>query len=913
MAVDLAITVDEYSLADAESGNPVSRIVRVFNNSDEDAVATIRSDLTSQLQNPTWTRSVGLAQFFPTAPAIDPPPELLFSQGGPQSFGDINNDGFKDYFTQDFRENSTVIYFGNEVTENSDSLTLEQIQQQTESQVSFPFYSVAAVEVGDINDDGHADFAFDTHVVLGTDGLGDPNNPDLLFFEVDTGFTSAQYFGDVYSRFAGDINGDAIDDLMFVMSGPSCEGNCTASEKDASEVDAGVAIVLGDPALGESGSVSAVSDGFRFPLILPYRPQLDAHTQDLNDDGLADIVISTTTERAVVFGSSDLESIDLRDVRPELFSGTNGFLTSSSEQDIREFSFDLATEQLAGSGDILEQVNIPAGTSLIYEITGQLRPGFAEDRFAEDLIGSVISQQVPDSDLSNNVFPRNHAAHLRVESSATVESEGSTTLDATIENRGPATATDLSVFGSVTQTLINPSWTLATERLFPELIEDHMPSLGPSLEGITRTPNLQGLTTSSLDNYDLYFREFGQVGFLSGAAGDLNGDGFEDFFISRSREWPGSRTVLDVFFGGPGFGNDGTFESVRPRITLELPERTSITNAIAVGDTNDDGTDDLVLASGSRNDAPSYWIFRGQAEFSNETYVVSERTEAPGSSSPMARGDFDGDGLLDSATRSDAGDSVLVTFGQTDGEATRELQISGTRARFADFGSVPDSNQIAVGDLNHDGIEDLIVSFADTVVFFGGEDFGNAPDIAINNASDRFVVNAFSVASGFDINADGIDDLIVGDPYHVPWGEFGPSGEAYVIFGRRGTNLSGTGSIEDIRFDIHPHEQVMLRVSGTSSSVFLPWRQSILRNVDAGPEHIVLEGFDGVPSEYLRTELRADIDQDGIVGFSDFLILSHNFGRVDVTEAEGDISGDGQVMFLDFLLLAAEFSLRDTV
>ena len=59
--------------------------------------------------------------------------------------------------------------------------------------------------------------------------------------------------------------------------------------------------------------------------------------------------------------------------------------------------------------------------------------------------------------------------------------------------------------------------------------------------------------------------------------------------------------------------------------------------------------------------------------------------------------------------------------------------------------------------------------------------------------------------------------------------------------------------------------------------------------------------------------LIADADSDGQVGFSDFLILSANFGRQDddVMFADGDFNEDQMVSFADFLLLSANFGLRE--
>lgn len=52
--------------------------------------------------------------------------------------------------------------------------------------------------------------------------------------------------------------------------------------------------------------------------------------------------------------------------------------------------------------------------------------------------------------------------------------------------------------------------------------------------------------------------------------------------------------------------------------------------------------------------------------------------------------------------------------------------------------------------------------------------------------------------------------------------------------------------------------------------------------------------------------LAADFDLDGTVGFSDFLVLSANFGK-SAAHSGGDVTCDGQVGFDDFLLLSGSF------
>ena len=56
-----------------------------------------------------------------------------------------------------------------------------------------------------------------------------------------------------------------------------------------------------------------------------------------------------------------------------------------------------------------------------------------------------------------------------------------------------------------------------------------------------------------------------------------------------------------------------------------------------------------------------------------------------------------------------------------------------------------------------------------------------------------------------------------------------------------------------------------------------------------------------------ETALPGDLDQDGVVGFADFLQLSANFGAMDALPEMGDIDGDTSVGFSDFLILSQNF------
>ena len=164
-------------------------------------------------------------------------------------------------------------------------------------------------------------------------------------------------------------------------------------------------------------------------------------------------------------------------------------------------------------------------------------------------------------------------------------------------------------------------------------------------------------------------------------------------------------------------------------------------------------------------------------------------------------GDVNGDGLADLLIGSGVG-GIRVVFGPTQGNngVLNGQQLDGVSG----FTIVHDSENISyvsgAGDVNNDGLDDILVgSLAGVHVVFGSRQaYPRIFDVSILNGRNGFSINssASSLSNAGDINNDGIDDIIFGNPNatvnHLPG-----VGAAYVLYGRS-TGFSAQISIESI-------------------------------------------------------------------------------------------------------------------
>ena len=277
---------------------------------------------------------------------------------------------------------------------------------------------------------------------------------------------------------------------------------------------------------------------------------------------------------------------------------------------------------------------------------------------------------------------------------------------------------------------------------------------------------------------------FGTLG-PSVAAGDVNGDGFDDILggIPHHPSEAEKRGRLLAFHGGPlGLGTHPNWDVVgteNQRLGLRLS---------SAGDVDGDGFDD-VLAGASPN---MVHLYRGSSTGLGLTPSWSDATGGI----PAAAGDVNGDGVDDFVLG--GGNSVRLFLGGPDGPGVAPDQ---TLFGAGGFGA----GLATAGDLNGDGFDDLLVGAPDLALELGeGRVFlylGGPSGLRTTPAwfSDDLAGSidlGRSVGAG-DANGDRYTDVLAGDP---------DRGRIHVFFGHPNllpgpAGAIGTANTGQLRFD----------------------------------------------------------------------------------------------------------------
>ncbi len=309
------------------------------------------------------------------------------------------------------------------------------------------------------------------------------------------------------------------------------------------------------------------------------------------------------------------------------------------------------------------------------------------------------------------------------------------------------------------------------------LVELSTPALGQ--QAAIELSNLDGSNGFVLNGQAAAYASGSSVS----AVGDVNGDGVDDLLIGARGADPNGKDnagVSYVVFGASGVGVSGAVElstlNGNNGFVLNGVAEGDLSGSVsAAGDVNDDGIDDLLIGAVSadtngRTSGASYVVFG-----SNQQFTAS-----------IELSDLDGN-------------NGFVLNGEAEGD------FSG-------------SSVSAAGDVNGDGIDDLLIGaygaysidgIGTSYVVFGNSEVGTNGILELSalDGSNGFALNGVteddrsgkSVSAAGDVNGDGIDDLLIGANLSDSNGR--DSGASYVVFGASGVGGSGTINLSSLNGD----------------------------------------------------------------------------------------------------------------
>ncbi|GGY20226.1 VCBS repeat-containing protein [Streptomyces djakartensis] len=259
----------------------------------------------------------------------------------------------------------------------------------------------------------------------------------------------------------------------------------------------------------------------------------------------------------------------------------------------------------------------------------------------------------------------------------------------------------------------------------------------------------------------------------AGYADDFNGDGYRDLAFSAPYAPVGGKTdagAVVVTYGSAG-GISAARRTVLTQDTAGIPgtaeQGDRFGKALASGDLNADGYADLMIGStgedaGSDTDGGSVTVvWGGKGGLSGGRGVSDPAVSAHDEyGMSLAVADFGGDGRPDLAVGSTGSDIwIHQGFTKASGAASSSELATGLETGPGLSGA----RDLAAGDVNGDGADDLVVTGGDAATYADGNMIylGSASGLTFQTFLRS---DAWELAAVGDLNGDGYDDVVTAAP-----------------------------------------------------------------------------------------------------------------------------------------------------
>ncbi|MEJ2208448.1 MAG: integrin alpha [Anaerolineae bacterium] len=251
--------------------------------------------------------------------------------------------------------------------------------------------------------------------------------------------------------------------------------------------------------------------------------------------------------------------------------------------------------------------------------------------------------------------------------------------------------------------------------------------------------------------------DWDHLSYYTATAGDVNGDGYDDFLIASTHNDEAGLNAGQVYLilgrATADWGLDYPITSADASFLAENVDDRLGRSAVGVGDTNGDGYDDFLIGAISSDDA---------ADTAGEVYLILGRAAA----------DWGMDYPIAAADASWLGEAANDELGR---------RVAGA------------------GDVNNDGLADFLMASSrndqagtdvgKTYLFLGRAQANWGLDAPVTTADATFLgdrpleQSGRRVAGAGDVIGDGIDDFMIGAPHNNRVGI--GAGAVYLMYGRQ--------------------------------------------------------------------------------------------------------------------------------